>query len=154
MKRELKDISVLTHYEKVWDTEPFPMKRELKEIGTGFCTPPDLGYRTIPYEEGTESLFTKAKWFNADWIQNHSLWRGNWKWRWLGCRGWRWHDTEPFPMKRELKATYSSNHDLKLWDTEPFPMKRELKGNVLAMLLTPRTKIQNHSLWRGNWKSV
>ena len=36
-------------------------------------------------------------------------------------------DTEPFPMKRELKDN-QSNHAVDFFgDTEPFPMKRELK---------------------------
>jgi len=56
------------------------MKRELKVTGISplkCCT--QRGYRTIPYEEGTESL------------------------KGVSIVSILFTDTEPFPMKRELK---------------------------------------------------
>ena len=87
------------------------------------------GYRTIPYEEGTERVILPNIPGGVKMIQNHSLWRGNWK----------MFSTTSTPSR------FTS-------DTEPFPMKRELKGKSSWNVRKSSSEIQNHSLWRGNWK--
>jgi len=72
-------MTFFIQHKVVSDTEPFPMKRELKDLLGYQGLNDSLGYRTIPYEEGTE------RWVMLIEEPAHAV------------------DTEPFPMKRELK---------------------------------------------------
>ena len=56
-----------------YDTEPFPMKRELKGIRHALRSGRAGRYRTIPYEEGTESGDLRPGILPGPVIQNHSL---------------------------------------------------------------------------------
>ena len=153
MKRELKEKEENTLIRPHTDTEPFPMKRELKEKKTPGILKRMLWYRTIPYEEGTERYSPEFTITASVKIQNHSLWRGNWKPDSNSVDVSGSGDTEPFPMKRELKGPINITQGQAVTrDTEPFPMKRELKEFLIFRKRPSGMKIQNHSLWRGNWK--
>ena len=54
MKRELKEYGDPNRSRNIRDTEPFPMKRELKVFFDRSRFFALFRYRTIPYEEGTE----------------------------------------------------------------------------------------------------
>ena len=73
MKRELKAMNIPAVFACVRDTEPFPMKRELKDNRLVDNSPTWIGYRTIPYEEGTESGYANKAVDMIVMIQNHSL---------------------------------------------------------------------------------
>ena len=123
MKRELKEDRNIVCSDFGPDTEPFPMKRELKGFAVKqYRSGKQQRYRTIPYEEGTE-----RERFSAFL---HGLAR----------------DTEPFPMKRELKAYNIVDCRDDSGDTEPFPMKRELKDQFFKRFAPSNPVIQNHSL--------
>ncbi len=91
--------------------ENFPMRRELKAIGTNIGLNPHVqSARELPDEEGTERL--KPCWSIG---VPRSL-------------------PENFPMRRELKVSPSLSVLLSTSLPENFPMRRELKGVVTCVI--------------------